>query len=267
MVNLTPVHPATPAAAYIGGKRILAKTVIARINATPHEAYCEPFVGMGGIFLRRSMAPKMEAINDINGEVANLFRILQRHYPQFMDTLRFQVTSRREFERLSRTDPSTLTDLERAARFLYLQRLAFGGKVRGQTFGVTMDGGRFNLMKLAPQLEEIHERMAGVVIENLGWRAFIERYDRPSTLFYLDPPYWGCEDDYGKAVFSRDDFAKMAEVLARIRGRFILSLNAVREVFETFSKFSIEEVDCSYSIQGQGRSKEVKEVVISGPAK
>jgi DNA adenine methylase len=265
MVNLNLIQPVTPAAAYIGGKRILAKTIIRRIDTTPHDAYCEPFVGMGGVFLRRCRQPKMEAINDVNGELANLFRILQRHYPQFMDTLRYQVTSRREFERLSQTDPSTLTDLERAARFLYLQRLAFGGKVHGQTFGVTMDGGRFNLTKLAVQLEEIHERMAGVVIENLGWRTFIERYDRPTTLFYLDPPYWGREDDYGKAIFSREAFAEMAGVLGRIRGRFILSLNAVPDVFETFSNFAVEEVYCTYSIQGRGRAKDVKEVIITGP--
>jgi DNA adenine methylase len=180
-----------------------------------------------------------------------------------METLRFQITSRREFDRLSRTDPSTLTDLERAARFLYLQRLAFGGKVRGQNFGISMQGGRFNLMKLAPQLEEIHERMAGVVIENLPWRRFIERYDRPGTLFYLDPPYWGNEDDYGRAVFGRDDFAELADVLRRIRGRFILSLNAVQGVFETFSKFQIEVVDCNYSVGGGGHSKIVSEVLIS----
>ncbi|WP_137130247.1 DNA adenine methylase [Rhizobium sp. FY34] len=102
------------------------------------------------------------------------------------------------------------------------------------------------------------KRLAGVVIENLDWRAFIERYDRPGTLFYLDPPSSGCEDDYGKAVFSRDDFAELAAVLSRIQGAFILSLNAVREVFETFSKFEIEEVDCSYSIHGQWRSQRRK---------
>lgn len=175
----------------------------------------------------------------------------------------FQVTSRREFERLARTDPSTLTDLDRAARFLYLQRLAFGGKVSRQNFGVTMLGGRFNLLKLAPQLEEIHERMAGVVIENLPWQKLIARYDRPGTLFYLDPPYWGNEDDYGKAVFSREQFEEMATMLGSLRGRFILSLNAVRGVFETFSKFEIEEVDCSYSVGGGGNAKPVKEVVIS----
>jgi DNA adenine methylase len=156
-----------------------------------------------------------------------------------------------------------LTDLERAARFLYLQRLAFGGKVQGQTFGVSMQGSRFNLLKLAPQLEEIHERMAGVVIENLPWRKFIERYDRPGMLFYLDPPYWGNEDDYGKEVFSREQFEEMADVLAGLQGGFILSLNAVEGVLQTFSKFQIEEVDSTYSVAGGGHGKAVKEVIIS----
>lgn len=264
MVNLCPVEPVSPAAPYLGGKRLLSKTIIRRINETPHDGYAEAFVGMGGVFLRRNMQPRFEAINDISGDVANLFRILQRHYPQFMETLRFQVTSRREYERLVKTDPTTLTDLERAARFLYLQRLAFGGKVSGRNFGVDKtQGARFNLLKLAPLLEDIHERLAGVIIEQLGWRSFIERYDRPGMLFYLDPPYWGGEDDYGKNIFSREDYAEMAEVLTSIKGRFILSLNAVQGVFETFSTFQIEEVNCTYSVAA-GVSKAVKEVIISG---
>ncbi|CUW95156.1 MULTISPECIES: DNA adenine methylase [Rhizobium/Agrobacterium group] len=266
MVNLMPVAPATPPAPYIGGKRVLAKAIIARINETPHESYAEAFVGMGGVFLRRNLQPRMEVINDISGDVANLFRILQRHYPQFMETLRYQVTSRREFDRLSRTDPSTLTDLERAARFLYLQRTAFGGKVAGQNFGVSMQGARFNLLKLAPQLEAIHERMAGVVIEQLPWRRFIERYDRAGMLFYLDPPYYGNETDYGSGVFAREEFAEMADVLGRIKGRFILSLNAVPEVYEIFRIFKIMEIDCTYSLHGQGQAKAVREVIITGGA-
>lgn len=264
MVNLKPVSPVNPAAPYIGGKRILSKTIIRKINATPHDGYAEPFIGMGGVFLRRTMQPRMEAINDISGDVANLFRILQRHYPQFMETLRFQITSRREYERLAKTDPSTLTDLERAARFLYLQRLSFGGKVSGQSFGVTRtDGARFNLLKLAPLLEDIHERLAGVVIECLPWRSFIERYDRPGMLFYLDPPYWGNEGDYGSNVFGRQEFAEMAQVLKHLKGTFIVSLNAAQGVFEAFKEFVIEEVDCTYSVSGRGQSKAVKEVLIT----
>ena len=77
----------------------------------------------------------------------------------------------------------------------------------------------------------------------------------------MDPPYWGNEGDYGKSVFGRDDFAEMADVLKRLRGTFIMSLNAVQGVFETFKEFSIEEVNCTYSIAG-GAGKRVKEVVI-----
>ena len=65
-------------------------------------------------------APRREVINDISRDVATLFRILQRHYPQFMETLKFQITSRAEFERLVASNADTLTDLERAGRFLYL---------------------------------------------------------------------------------------------------------------------------------------------------
>jgi DNA adenine methylase len=94
-------------------------------------------------------------INDRSDEVANLFRILQRRYPQLVDTLRFQITSRREFDRLKASDPTTLTDLERAGRFLYLQRLAFGGKVAGRNFGVSVDSSSgFNLTTLEPLLAD-----------------------------------------------------------------------------------------------------------------
>lgn len=257
------VQNTQPPAAWIGGKRQLAARLVGMINAIPHATYAEPFVGMGGVFFRRTRAPRSEVINDRNGEVVNLFRILQRHYPQFMDTLKFQITSRREFDRLKACDPATLTDLERAARFLYLQKLAFGGKVAGQNFGVSLDrGARFNLNRLAPLLEDVHERLSGVVIENLDWLAFIDRYDRQGTMFYIDPPYWGSEGDYGKQLFGRDQFALMAERLANLNGRFILSINDVPEIREVFGRFHFAEADLTYSING-GRGTAARELIIS----
>jgi DNA adenine methylase len=163
------VEPVQPPASYIGGKKQLGRRLAAIIEQIPHDLYAEAFVGMGGVFFRRTRVPRAEVINDISGDVTTLFRILQRHYPQFIETLKFQITSRREFERLASSDPATLTDLERAARFIYLQRLAFGGKVAGRSFGVNGHGGaRFNVTRLATTLEDVHERLAGVVIENLA---------------------------------------------------------------------------------------------------
>lgn len=263
MSSLTPVDTVTPIAPWVGGKRSLAKRLCNRIADIDHTTYAEPFVGMGGVFFRRSVRPKAEFINDASGEVVNLFRILQRHYPQFVDTIKFQITSRREFDRLKKCDPETLTDLERAARFLYLQRTAFGGKVTGQSFGIAMERpSRFNLSTLVPMLEDVHDRLAGVTLENLDWLEFIDRYDRPGTLFYIDPPYWGTEKIYGKELFDRAQFTRLADRLKHLKGRFILSINDRPEIRELFRCFNLEEVSLNYTVSNQNTMK-AAELIIS----
>tara|TARA_R110000868_G_scaffold31325_1_gene114795 strand:- start:1091 stop:1909 length:819 start_codon:yes stop_codon:yes gene_type:complete len=263
--DLIPVEPVLPAAPYIGGKRNLAKRLCALIESRPHTLYAEPFIGMGGIFLRRRFRPKAEVINDYSREVSTFFRIVQRHYVPFMDMMRFQLTTRAEFERLVKTDPATLTDLERAARFLYLQRTGFGGKVPGTAaFGVSPGHpARFDVTKVGPMLEDLHTRLSAVTIECLDFGDFITRYDRPGTLFYLDPPYWGCEGDYGKHLFSRPDFERLRDHLQALKGTFILSLNDVPEVRDMFKDFAIEAVQTTYSI-AKAASKPAGEVVITG---
>ncbi|MDF1717834.1 MAG: DNA adenine methylase [Antarcticimicrobium sp.] len=259
---MTKVRPAAPVAPWLGGKKALSARIIERIDAVDHATYAEPFVGMGGVFLRRSWKPQLEVANDFNGEITNLFRILQQHYPQLMEVMRYQIASRREFERLRKVDPSTLTDLQRAARFLYLQRQAFGGKPGG-VFGVATDRPpRFSLTRLEPILEAAHERLENVVFENLDWSDLIARYDGAQTLFYLDPPYWGGENDYGKGLFDRSQFQTMAEQLAGIRGRFILSINDRPEIREIFSGFEMEEVRLKYSVAAGG-STEAAELIIA----
>ncbi|PCJ75514.1 MAG: DNA methyltransferase [Rhodobacteraceae bacterium] len=251
------VRSAAPVAPWMGGKSKLNK----KINVIPHKAYVEPFVGMGGVFLRRGFQPRLEVANDLNGEIINLFRILQRHYPQLMEVMRFQITSRREFERLRKQNPSYLTDLERAARFLYLQRLAFGGQVKG-VFGVAPTSGpRFSLSRMEPILDAAHERLEGVVFESLDWAELIPRYDTPDTLFYLDPPYWG-GNDYGKLMFERTDFQRMADLLRDLQGKFILSINDVPEIREMFGGFHMEPVKLKYSISS-GESTEASELIIT----
>lgn len=260
----TPVRPIRPVAPYVGGKRNLSQRLVRLIEATPHDHYAEAFVGMGGVFLRRSMRPRFEVINDWSADVANLFRILREHYPQFMEVLRFQITTRHEFDRLLKVDPDTLTDLQRAARFLYLQRCAFGGRVGTRHFGMDMNRARFDLTKLAPMLEDLHERLASVVIERLPFERFIPRYDSPETLMFLDPPYWGNETDYGDGLFSRADFDRLRGLLEGLKGRFILTINDVPAVRELFASpaFHIEPVGVTYRLSGA--PTEARELIITG---
>ncbi|MXV43890.1 DNA adenine methylase [Saccharibacter sp. 17.LH.SD] len=262
-MSMKTVTPAYPAAPWVGGKRLLAKTIIERQRTIEHQCYVEPFVGMGGVFLRRDFSPTCEVINDYDREIANFFRVLQRHYVPFLDMLRWQLTSRSEFERLMRVDPTTQTDLERAARFLYLQRTVFGGKASGN-FGVSRtSAARFDLTKLVPVLEDIYERLNRVIIECLPWQAAMERYDTAGTLFYLDPPYYGTEDYY-KASFKRDEFVEMGRTLRGLKGKFILSLNDCPEVREIFDDFNLEAVSVNYSLAKNGNARGKRgELIIS----
>jgi len=92
---------------------------------------------------------------------------------------------------------------------------------------------------------------------------FIGRYDRPQTLFYLDPPYWGCERDYGQDVFCRDDFAALAEQLAGIKGKFLLSINDMPGAREVFGRFAMRELETTYQVGGMANAKKVGELLIS----
>jgi len=263
IVTQTPVGSCEPPAAWIGGKRRLAQRICSALAVTPHAAYCEPFIGMGGVFLRRRVRPSVEVMNDINGDVVTLFRVLQRFPDALIRECRWRPAIRSEFDRLQEVRDGDLLDIERAARFLYLQTLAFGGKATGQSFGVDPSKPHnFDVRRLEGRIRRLHDRLAGVVIENLDWLAFITRYDRPETLFYLDPPYWGSEGDYGAGVFIQGDFQRMADKLRSAEGKFLLSINDRPEIREIFSWADIEAVQTSYSVGGGDTAAPAAELLI-----
>ncbi len=259
----TAVNPVAP---WMGGKRHLAKRICAIIDAdNNHKTYAEPFVGMGGIFLRRHKQAKSEFINDYSRDVHNFFRILQEHYVPFIEYMKWKITTQAEFARLNKLDPTSMTDIQRAARFLYLQRLSFGGKVDGRSFGIDVTRpARFDFTTLQPNLEALKERLSGMTVMNMDWSDFITPIDRPSTLFYLDLPYYGHENDYGKDMFGRDQFEEMAKQLKNINGRFILSLNDHKEVRKIFHGFEFQDEQVTYKASTKsGKAKKVGEVLIS----
>ncbi len=260
--SVTPINPALP---YVGGKRLLAKRLCALIDQVPHRSYVEPFCGMGGVFFRRSSRPQSEVINDLSRDVANFFRVVRKHQDALIAELGFHLTCREEFERLKRSPSDTLTDIERAARFFYLQKCAFGGKISNRSFSASVSGNsraaKFSSQAAARYIETLHTRLQSVVIESLPYAEILKRYDHPTTLFYLDPPYWGCETYYGKGLFAREDFAQLADQLASLKGRFILSINDVPEIRDLFAAFSVQEVQTTYTA-GAGKPKRVGELIV-----
>ena len=100
-----------------------------------------------------------------------------------------------------------------------------------------------------------HRRLQGVHVECLDWHTFIRRHDRTFSLFYVEPPYWGHETDYGHGIFERDDFERMAELLSSLKSNFILSLNDCSEVRDLFGYFTIEEVETRYSANARNTNR------------
>jgi len=258
------VPKARPVAGYVGGKKQLARRLSGMIEATPHDLYGEVFAGMAGVFFRRRSAPKVEVLNDISRDVITFFRVLQNHLQALMDMLKWQLASRAEFDRLVGQDPERLTDLQRAARFLYLQRLTFGGKVSGRTFGIDPRGGsRFNMGILSETLAAAHERLAGVWLECLPWEEFLDRWDGPGALFFLDPPYRGTENYYGKGLFAAEDFARLADRLERLKGRFILTVNDHPDTRAAFGRFRLEEATVTYTTGGHDQKPGQGELIVT----
>jgi len=262
--SLTPVDPLPGLAPWIGGKTLLARELGERIDAIPHTCYAEPFVGMGAAFFGRNKRPKVEVINDLNDDVVTAFRAIRDDARGVLRELRFRPFSRSEFTRQVAIDPRTLNDAQRAARFIYIQRTRFGGNMRGSTFATTATSRKaIDTFALRRRLMAASRRLSFVNIEQLPYAEFIRRYDRPGTLFYLDPPYWGCETYYGVDIFSRDDFAELAHICKHLKGRFVMSINDVPEIRKLFRFAKIERVAHQYSCSQKGRLP-VHELIISG---
>ncbi|HDX4552152.1 TPA: DNA adenine methylase [Citrobacter freundii] len=247
-----------PIVPWIGGKRRLAKHILPLFPA--HTCYVEPFCGAAALYFLKTPS-KTEVINDINGELVNLYRVVKHHLEEFIRQFKWALVSRQIYKWLQDTPEETLTDIQRAARFYYLQKQAFGGKVADHTFGTsTTSAPRFNLLRIEEELSMAHLRLSRTLIEHLDWHQCIERYDRPHTLFYCDPPYWGTEG-YG-VEFGLENYDHMADLAQRIKGKMIISVNDIPEMRQAFNGLNIQTVDISYNLKVTGKATPKKELVI-----
>jgi len=246
--------------AWLGGKSRLADRIV---DLMPdHTTYCEVFAGAAWVLFKKPES-KVEIINDINRDLITLYRCVQHHLPELVQQFRWMLVARAEFDRFLRTPADTLTDIQRSARFFYLAKTAFGAKVSKPTFGIAATAPpRLNLLRIEEDLSEAHLRLARVFVECKPFDQVIARFDKPRTLFYIDPPYWGGEKDYGAGIFGRDDFQRLATQLEGIKGQFILSINDVPAIRETFANFHQAKVSTRYSISAK-ENQEVGELLIT----
>lgn len=240
---------------YLGGKFQLSKQIIPLIPE--HHCYVEPFCGAASVFFKKNPS-KTEILNDLNGDLINLYRVIRDDFGKFVRVFRGLPVAREQFNYFKSQHPDLISDpIERAARFFYLLRTSYGSKTTDQTFSIsTGRGSNLNLLTLKRDILVGQRRLARVYLENLPYDQVIQRYDRHDTFFYIDPPYYNCENYYGKGLFERSDFEVLRELLENLKGKFILSLNDLPEIRQIFNKFNIKPVTVRYSVQ-TGNTKNI----------
>lgn len=228
---------------YVGGKRRIANRLVSLIPE--HTTYVEPFAGGAQVFFQKPRS-NVEVLNDLDDDVVNFLRICHRYPQELIAALQWQPASRRLFERHLTQPPDQLTDIDRAARFFYLQHNAWGSHRIRQNFRYAVTKRQnYRPGRIAARLALAATRLRGVQIEHLPYEDVLNRYDRASTFFYCDPPYVGV--DLYQHNFSDDQFRDLADRLDRLKGRFLLSINDCTKARLWFGRFHRAKISVLYT--------------------
>lgn len=222
--------PSRPALRYFGGKWRLAPWVIGHFPR--HRCYVEPMCGGASVLLRKARSD-VEVVNDRADLVVTFFRVLRDRGDELVRSLELTPFARAEYEV---ADPTAdgLTDLERARRFFVRSwggQQGVAGNLRNRGWRRTPDRNvAREFAQAAAALDAVRLRLQGVAVESLDYREALRRYDRPDTLFYVDPPYLRStrrrpypSDGYGDLDMSEDEHVEMLELLRGLSGSVVLS--------------------------------------------
>lgn len=247
-----------------GGKRNLVKTILARIPA--HNLYVEVFAGSAKLLFAKPPS-RGEVLNDINGDLINFHRVVKHRAAELAELLEHELIHPDRFRELKSTE--TITDeLHRAARFAYLTWYSFGAK--GEHFArpslvETLKGGkRRPLDTVRTVLEQANDRLRNVRIEQRDFEQILSRFDSPETFFYLDPPYVDYQANGRYDALTPERRETMFDLLAGLRGKFLLSFDNVAEVRELAAArgMQVSEASTTYSLSSKAPSR-VMELLVS----
>ena len=215
---------------WVGGKKALRDEIVLRLNQKC-DRYVEVFGG-GGWVLFHKPPGKFEVYNDFNSNLANLYRCVRDKPAELCEALRYTLNSREDFELIRNLihGNDELDDVKRAAYFYQIIRQSYASGL--DSFGAQPH----NMWRNFPLIHEASARLQTVVIENKDFEKLIAQYDRPNTIFYLDPPYFETEDYYEDVGFTEKDHERLRDALMGIDGKFLLSYNDCPEIRELYSK-------------------------------
>ncbi len=224
-----------PIVRWPGGKSRVLKHILPMIP--PHVCYCEPFAGGLAVLLAKERSD-VEVVNDINGNLVALYRNLQFHLPAIMKEIRWLFASRQNFRDFI-AQPG-LTEIQRASRFLLVNRTSFAGDC--SSFGVAKTAGGgvgFNRKTAGRLLATAQQRLDGVVVENLPYDRCLANYDSKDTFHFIDPPYLNAPTK-NYAAFTESDMGALRKRIEKLNGTWLLTVDDSRFNRELFSDCAVK---------------------------
>lgn len=246
---------------WIGGKSRLKNQIISLIP-TDCSRYIEVCGGAGWVlFGKEKVKGQMEVFNDVDGDLINLYKQIKYNCSELQVEIDW-LQSRELFNqyRYEIENQIKLSDLQRAARYLYLIKCSFGSN--RNSFATATK----SINNIIDELPAYKERLKNVIIENKDFELLIKTYDRPKAVFYIDPPYVTSEQYYNKkyVTFNKDDHIRLNTVLKAIKGRFILSYNDCDFIRNLYKDYNIRNISRHNLLPiTSGNREEFKEVIIT----
>lgn len=206
---------------YYGGKQQLLKNILPLIPE--HRVYVEPFVGGGAVFFGKEPST-VEILNDKDGEIINFYQTIKKQFPALQKEIRAVLHSREIYKRAMVTyeHPYMFNNVQRACAFWVLTNMGFAGMVGSWGFGNDDSKEAAISKKKELFLKEYADRLEKVQLESTDALKVLKRCDGKDTFAYCDPPYIG--SDMGHyASYTEKDYKELLDVLARYKGKFLLS--------------------------------------------
>lgn len=208
---------------YWGGKQGLVTTILPLIP-TDHLTYVEPFFGGGAIFFAKAPS-KVEVINDLNGFIVNFYRICQTEFEALQERIQSTPFSRQCYKDalVMWNSPHLFTDLEKAWAFYTLTNQGYSSRIGTWGYGTICPSNERRLKNKREGFTTAYqERLEQVQIECSDALKLLKLRDRPTTFFYLDPPYHNADmGHYGG--YTERDFEDLLTACSKLEGKFLLS--------------------------------------------
>lgn len=215
---------------YPGAKWSIAEWIISKFP--PHHSYLEPFFGSGAVLFTKSRS-NIETVNDLDGDVVNLFQCIRRDPEKLGRMVYYTPYSRQEYERSYQPDPAA-DPFDRAARFLIRCNQGYGFRTNEARVGWKNDVQRRERAYAAKYWTELPEviaqaaeRLRGVQIEHRPAVEVIARFNAENVLVYCDPPYVLSSRSGGRRQYAHEmtdqDHEALLDVLKAHRGPVLIS--------------------------------------------